>query len=320
MADPTRNELELLAYRGSGHLVGCNVSVVVGKGDGTSKAPYSGGMSLFVDGVEKLGEAGLPLASEFGAEIGAGTAYSQPFHGAPIRGAETFGAYRHRLTDRVPFRQVVRFSMLRSEGEAPITQAAATTFFYAEAEEVKEGADLKTTFRTKDLGRPILVDRRRVGQGTTGSERTTRQGIEAHLLPVVMVRGGVTVQESILMPGAGFSSDDVLLFRAKGEGSYLDLDLTMKKAGDYLIQIWPARGPAMATWTLAVDGAQVGEPYPAFSPEIESPDKVDFGEVNLSEGPHRIRLAVLSRDERSKGYNIAVDLLTIVPVTRSRAQ
>ncbi len=317
LGDPTADEFVVGSAQGKGHYVGSNLSVVWDRDEGEKPASdetaktslFTGGAVIVLDGKD-LPVSGSGLDSLYGASVGsAGSGFSTPFQGVLLRSEKGLVGFRQRVADRIPFQRSFRMKFLRGPDELAVRQLSGCAFWYQE-ELTGEGMDVHAIAH-HDL--PPVAERRAGWDiaRRSRSARSRRQGIEMHLLPVVNVRGGAILRESAVTNGPGFSGDDYLLFSAQKEGSFLEMDLTLKKAGKFRIHVWPANGPEMGIWNLSVDGEVLGDPYDGYSEELQSPDSHLFGVRELTAGPHRVRLTVVSGNEASQGLFVGADLLSL---------
>jgi transcription termination factor Rho len=65
---------------------------------------------------------------------------------------------------------------------------------------------------------------------------------------------------------------------------------------------------------VTLDDIPVGEPFDGFATTVSPSGKVDFGDVNLTAGKHRLRFLAAGRNAQSVGYSLGIDCLALIPV------
>ncbi len=130
--------------------------------------------------------------------------------------------------------------------------------------------------------------------------------------PVFSPKLGHAIQENTWVEEGrhdfGFSGSRQLRFEGEGPGASFTLQQWVFEEAEYRIKIRAGLDESMGIWQLSVDDQPVGEPFDAYG-ESRKPQFVEYQEpILLSEGMHTLTFTVQGHNERSKGYDIGVDL------------
>jgi len=91
----------------------------------------------------------------------------------------------------------------------------------------------------------------------------------------------------------------ILTINVPTAGTY-DLSAAMTEAHDYGIV------------SLAVNGAQLGQPFDGYHSPVTVNDHVEFGSVQLSAGAHRLTFTLVGKNPSSINYFVGIDYLQLV--------
>jgi len=68
---------------------------------------------------------------------------------------------------------------------------------------------------------------------------------------------------------------------------------------------------------VLLDGKQVGAPFDAYWEEVDAAgERVSFGEVDLSAGPHKVTVEIVGKNEKATGTWISVKRWLLRPMAR----
>ncbi|MGA8115933.1 MAG: DUF2961 domain-containing protein [Actinocatenispora sp.] len=145
------------------------------------------------------------------------------------------------------------------------------------------------------------------GDGTTGD--TIRLEAET-LLPPESASAPVAAQSDCC--GVHWSGSTQLWFQPTDAGKAVTVRFTVPSAGRYALSAVQTGAKDYGTDTLALDGDQVGSPYDAYHADtVVVSDPIDYGEHQLSAGPHTLTLTVTGHNPASVGYFAGLDYLSL---------
>ena len=98
-------------------------------------------------------------------------------------------------------------------------------------------------------------------------------------------------------------------YRGKEPGDFIEYDLPVKDAGEYLVVAAFLRNTHNAIIQAALDGQPMGEPFNAYSPRLHLTDPIVLGRRRLQPGTHRLRFTVTGRDPKSQGHFFSIKYL-----------
>lgn len=127
------------------------------------------------------------------------------------------------------------------------------------------------------------------------------------LLPPVVSNGGPCEAQHL---GVGWSGGAQVFFRAAAEGGYVELELEWPLEGTYDLAILLTRSYDYGIVEVALDGEVLGR-VDCYDPQVRPPRVLRVKDVQLTPGPHRLRLTAVGRNRASAGYYIGLDGIII---------
>jgi hypothetical protein len=110
-----------------------------------------------------------------------------------------------------------------------------------------------------------------------------------------------------------WSNGRQLLLDPTRKGGYAEVEVPVAATGRYRLAIYFTRNINLGQVAVFLDGKVLGEPFDAYEAEVCPPQRVEYGEVHLSAGKHRLRFTAVGRNPRAVGYNIGIDCLQLQP-------
>jgi hypothetical protein len=110
--------------------------------------------------------------------------------------------------------------------------------------------------------------------------------------------------------GIQWSNNAQIWFRANASGDSFTVAFEVPQAGTYDLSAIVTRARDYGIHTVSVDGQQVGQPYDAYSPTLET-QRVDYGQAQLSAGRHELTFAVTGKNPSATGFFAGVDVLEL---------
>jgi len=106
----------------------------------------------------------------------------------------------------------------------------------------------------------------------------------------------------------------VLLLKGTKPGDSVTLRVAIKDTDRFQIAARILKAPSYGAVRLLVDGKTMGEPFLATAPEVTGPERVVFGELELSAGTHEVRFEMTNASDR---YYVGIASLEIIPRERA---
>jgi hypothetical protein len=159
--------------------------------------------------------------------------------------------------------------------------------------------------RSKNDPRPIVLD-------IVLSEPWYRS--EAEDLPIIdLADCNAMKQDMRPWNESQWSHDRQLLCHAR-DGGFVELAVDFPRAaGANHLHIYFTRAPDFGIVEVSLDGKKVGSRFDAFGERVVPSGKIDFGVVQLTSGPHRVRFTATGRNPASTDYRIGIDCLELKP-------
>ncbi len=313
---PAGKRLEILSVKGRGHYVGTVFSVIqnqpgwFGEGDDF----------FYVDGEQYPSIEGTGSEDYFNDAWGLRTG-TGPYTGVPVAEGTNLGsrmtAYRWHLSDPVPFTRSFLFEIEHAGWTYNADGTVRSGF--------EERADLFSTVAFW-YQEGIAQDSPEPPYGAARLPHGNALQIEAEsLIKDTKVEGGKTeVQKEV------FWSRDLLLFRAEGPGSRIDIPLDVKEEGYYELLAQIAHAPDYGVYAVMLDGKPTfdesqleHEPgadnsavnqFPLYNVETYVAADHLLGWHKLEKGRHTINFICKGKQTQSSGFNLGIDTLILAKV------
>jgi hypothetical protein len=112
--------------------------------------------------------------------------------------------------------------------------------------------------------------------------------------------------------GVVWSANAQLLFKASKVGDYLVLTINVPAAGTYNLSAAMTKAHDYGIVSLAVNGAQLGQPFDGYNSYVTVNKAVEFGSVQLSAGTHQLTFTLVGKNPSSISYVAGIDYLQLV--------
>ena len=103
-----------------------------------------------------------------------------------------------------------------------------------------------------------------------------------------------------------------LFFKASKVGDNMVLKINVPAAGTYDLTAVMTKARDYGIVSLAVDGAQLGQPFDGYNSSVTTKNNVDFGSVQLSAGAHQLTFTLVGKNPSSIGYQVGIDYLQLL--------
>ena len=111
--------------------------------------------------------------------------------------------------------------------------------------------------------------------------------------------------------GVVWSGNAQLWFKASKVGDYMILTINVPTTGTYDLSAVMTKARDYGIVSLAVDGAQLGQPFDGYNSYVTIKNAVDFGSVQLSAGAHRLTFKLVGKNPSSINYFVGIDYLLL---------
>jgi hypothetical protein len=160
------------------------------------------------------------------------------------------------------------------------------------------------------------VDDKGVNDPSPPTRRVTVQPatvlkIEAENL-VATATATAPIQVQVDCCGYLWSANAQLFFKATKVGDYMVLTINVPAAGTYDLSAVMTKARDYGIVSLAVDGAQLGQPFDGYNSSVTIKNAVDFGSVQLSAGAHKLTFTLVGKNPTSINYFVGIDYLLLM--------
>jgi hypothetical protein len=111
-----------------------------------------------------------------------------------------------------------------------------------------------------------------------------------------------------------WSNGRQLLLDYTRKGGYAEVEVPVETAGRYRLAVYFTKSVNLGQVAVSLDGQVLGAPFDAYEAEVWPPQRVEFGEVELAPGKHRLRFTAVGRNPRAIGYDMGIDCLQLQPI------
>jgi len=124
----------------------------------------------------------------------------------------------------------------------------------------------------------------------------------------IQVQNDVTweIQNNVIWSGYA-----QLFFKASKVGDYMVLRINVPTAGTYDLSAAMTEAPDYGIVSLAVNGAQLGQPFDGYHSPVTINHDVEFGSVQLSAGANRLTFTLVGKNPSSINYFVGIDYLLL---------
>ena len=140
--------------------------------------------------------------------------------------------------------------------------------------------------------------------------------LEAESLKIVGKTGGNARSQNMSpFPKDRWSGNDHLWWTGAKPGDRLELEIPVKTAGTYTVELVLTRARDYGVLQLALDKQNLGGPLDCFnSPDVITTGVLTFENVELAAGNHRLKIEILGANPKAvKNYMAGIDYIRLVP-------
>jgi hypothetical protein len=123
-----------------------------------------------------------------------------------------------------------------------------------------------------------------------------------------------SIQDMALWDRRRWSNGRQLLLDFTRKGGYAELELPVAATGRYRLAAYFTQNVNLGQIAVSLDGRVLGEPFDGYAGEVRAPQRVEYGEVELTAGNHRLRFTAVGRNPRAIGYDMGIDCIQLQPV------
>ncbi|MCC6124335.1 MAG: DUF2961 domain-containing protein [Pirellulales bacterium] len=306
---------EFLKVSGRGHYVGTVLSVVQAEAGWFGE----GDEFFWVDGERKPSIEGTGSEDYFNDAWGLHED-DGPYYGVTVAEGTDLGsrmtAYRWHVIDPIPFTKSLKVE-IEHKGWTYNADGAVKSAF-------GERTDLMSSVAFW-YQEGIALDQPPVPYGSARLPQGNARQIEVEKsLAEVKTEGG----EASLMPEL-FWSKDVILFKAEGKGSKIEIPFDVPEDGRYEIYTEVAQASDYGIYTVLLDGKEPSAAQLEHEPGADLRPRTQFngyaletfvglsyqvGWPHLTKGRHTLTFVCLGKSEASSGYNLGVDDIILAKI------
>src|SRR5262249_27425132 len=143
--------------------------------------------------------------------------------------------------------------------------------------------------------------------------RVFQEVYEAEHLKVVDTTARNVVPQDLKHWGPHWSNDKHL-HCATLKGGFVELQVDVPETGRYRLAVCFSRSLDYGLVETALDGRKLPGTFDGLHGTGTPTEKVEYGTVELREGPHRLRFTAVDKNPKSPGYGMGIDYVQLTPV------
>jgi hypothetical protein len=110
-----------------------------------------------------------------------------------------------------------------------------------------------------------------------------------------------------------WSGDGQLFCRAEKDG-YVELGFNVEKAGRYRLRVQATAAPHYGKVRAALDGEAPSREFDLYSGRVCPAGSFELGDHEFAEGPHRVRVTCVGKNEAATGYCFGLDAIDLLKI------
>jgi hypothetical protein len=142
--------------------------------------------------------------------------------------------------------------------------------------------------------------------------RVFQEVYEAEHLKVVDSTAWAVAPQDLRRWGPHWSNDKHL-HCATLKGGFVELEVDVPETGRYRLAVCFTRSWDYGLVEVALDGRKLRGTFDGFHGTGTPTEKVEYGTVELREGPHRLRFTAVDKNPKSPGYCMGIDYVQLTP-------
>ncbi len=111
--------------------------------------------------------------------------------------------------------------------------------------------------------------------------------------------------------GVVWSADAQLFFLSREPGDTFTVSFDVPAGGSYDVSAFLTRAPDYGSYTLAIDGKQLGGAFDGYGTAVTRIGPVPLGHVGLRKGRHEITLTVTGKNPAASAYYAGLDVFVL---------
>jgi len=126
--------------------------------------------------------------------------------------------------------------------------------------------------------------------------------------------GQVRTQNMAVFKTGKWTNNDHLWWTHAKPGDKLDIELPVKKAGRYGLQVVLTKANDYAIVQFHLDGKKIGAPIDLYSEAVTNTEPISLGTQGLTAGKHILTIEIVGANEKArKSYMVGLDTIKLVP-------
>ena len=267
-----------------------------------------GDEKFYVDGEKFPSTFGTGSEDYFGYAWCNPELFSKPFHTQSISedNAGHISVNRFQLCDQIPFQKSFEADLEKYFRNDRPTRYRAVAYWYLDpAGSDPYGAVAASempTYPKLELRKPGVLEfeRLRVISCSTGAA------------------GGQHMRDFLKESELGtvrWSDVSQLFWRgSEGPGGRLEVEFPVNEDGRYALEMQFTKAPDYGKIQVSLDGRKLGEEQDLYADKVIPTGALQFGEVDLTKGPHRLSFELTGKNPASRGFLAGFDYLLLTPV------
>ena len=255
-----------------------------------------GDEKFFVDGEKFPSTIGTGSEDYFGYAWSSGKVFVRPLHGQTIANRGQISDFRWHISDSVPFQQSFEADIEKYFG--PMTRYASTTFWYlseggTDPYELAPAAERDSYFEVPP-------------------SQQIKNAVEGESLKILEKTGGNAAEQGLDGFGEGWSGNAHLWWTGAKVGDKLTLEVPVKDAGKYALQVQLTKAVDYGIAQFYWDGQKIGDPIDLYNDKVIPTGPLTLGTLDMTAGPHKLTIEITGANEKAvKAYMVGLDYVKL---------
>jgi hypothetical protein len=135
---------------------------------------------------------------------------------------------------------------------------------------------------------------------------------EAEGMPVLASRRCTASPQNMKPWGGPMWSRGRQLFCGAQQGGFVELGLSVPKAGRYRLRVLATAAPDFGIVRAALDGKSLAAAFDLYAGRICPAGSLELGTLEMPAGPHRLRVTAVGKNAASQGFAFGLDAVDLL--------
>jgi hypothetical protein len=147
--------------------------------------------------------------------------------------------------------------------------------------------------------------------------RVFQEVYEAEHLKVVNAAASEIAAQDMKPFGREHWSNGKHLLCGTAKGGFVEVEVDVPETGRYRLAVCFSRTGELGVVETALDGRRIGGLFDGWQEPGKPPtEKIEYGNFELREGPHRLRFTAVDKNPQSTDYKLGIDYVQLTPTQK----